>query len=72
MARHKNHQWNLAEFKPGEAVSFETAKLAVLMDIRDELHELNNNIRRNNYINEEINRRLKLNGLLLQKRSRKK
>jgi hypothetical protein len=37
MARHKDANWNLAEEGPG----YEGAKLAVLMDIRDELKVLN-------------------------------
>lgn len=36
MARHKNSNWTL----PDE-VNYESATLAVLMDIRDELQELN-------------------------------
>ena len=39
MARHKNAVWNLSD-----SVNLDTAKLAVLMDICDELHEINSKL----------------------------
>ncbi len=37
--RHKNVNWDIGEVK--EEASFEQVKMALLMDIRDELHKLN-------------------------------
>lgn len=38
MARHKNKQWSLPE---GQVKTWEQAGIALLMDIRDELQQLN-------------------------------
>ena len=45
MARHKDNQWNC-----GENATWDGAKLAVLMDIRDELKRLNGLLNCQNFI----------------------
>lgn len=40
--RHKNGQWNLPTAPDGRLESWDYVKIAVLMDIRDELQRLNN------------------------------
>ncbi len=41
MARHKNIAWGLNEADKNNAVTYDTIKIAVMMDIRDELQKLN-------------------------------
>jgi hypothetical protein len=46
MARHKRHDWNLPEL----SLTWDHAHMAVLMDIRDELENLNRLFRCQNFL----------------------
>jgi hypothetical protein len=68
MARHKNANWNCGE--DGGTVSQDQARLAVLMDIRDELQALNrimqcSNVRDGFIAMQHIDKRMQRNGMLL-------
>lgn len=39
--RHRNKEWNLPTTDEGEILDWDSVKIAVLMDIRDELQALN-------------------------------
>ena len=41
MARFKDSNWNLTQISGGKIETWEQAQIAVLMDLRDELKELN-------------------------------
>lgn len=48
MARFKNFDWNLSRLNSGN-YSFDTIKISVLMDIRDELQTLNSLLHCHNF-----------------------
>lgn len=48
--RHKNGQWNLPTNDNGAIASWDYVKIAVLMDIRDELQTLNRLLGCSNFI----------------------
>lgn len=68
--RHKNTQWKIPDDNSGR-VTWDGCKLAVLMDIRDELQRLNNLLRCPNFL--AIPRKLDLiaRKLPIRKRQRK-
>jgi hypothetical protein len=55
MARHKDQQWSLPEGTPkpggGAEHSWRSIKVALLMDIRDELKQLNRLLHCSNFLN---------------------
>jgi hypothetical protein len=51
MARHKNVQWNLPAANADHTVGWETIRVSVMMDIRDELQELNKLLGCQNFTN---------------------
>lgn len=50
MARYKNINWNLPTRVDGSIANWEALHAAILMDIRDELHQLNGYIGCNNFL----------------------
>lgn len=75
MARHKDANWNCGG-DGGQTVTYEQARLAVLMDIRDELKALNrvmqcHNVREGFIALQRMDRRMQRSGMHLTKKRSK-
>ena len=68
MARFKDTNWNLSE----NSISYEEAKVSMLMDLRDELKELNSLLRCSNFLSIPTNLRLIAVNTTKNKRARTK